>query len=177
MAAKLAFKFTAQVVRVDQGMPYHALPVPADVAAAWKKARVRRLIGTINGESVNRALMNHADGGSFFIVSRDLMKTAGIVRGKPVRLDFRPDPAPHRPEVPAEFAEALAQDPAARARWDTFTPGRRRSLLVYITGAKTEATRIKRSVELARLIRTHSLYGDRQKSRGPAKPPGVRTAD
>ena len=59
----------------------------------------------------------------------------------------------------------LDQDDAARARWDTFTVGRRRSLLIYITGAKTEPTRIKRSLDLARMIRTHNLYGDRLKKK------------
>ena len=68
--------------------------------------------------------------------------------------------------VPVSIA-ALDQDDAARARWDTFTPGRQRSLLVYITGAKTEPTRIKRALDLAQKIRTHSLYGDLQKKSRP----------
>jgi hypothetical protein len=165
MAAKLAFHFTAQLVRVDQGMRYHALPVPDEIAAAWKKAKVRRLVGTINGQAVKRALMSQAGGGGFFIVSRELMKTAGLGRGKPAVLAFKPDPAPTRLDVPEEFSAVLNQDPAARVRWRTFTTGRRRSLLIYITGAKTEATRIKRSLELARMIGTHTLYGDRLKKR------------
>jgi len=166
-AGKLAFRFTSQVVRLDQAMPFHILPVPDAIAAAWKKAKVRRLTGTVNGRAINRALMNHAGGGSFFIVNRDFMKEAGLSRKTPAVLAFRPDPAPDRPELPAEFRVALDQDDAARARWATFTPGRQRSLLVYITGAKTEPTRIKRAVSLARMIGTHTLYGD---VRGRARP-------
>lgn len=165
-AGKLAFRFTSRVVRVDQGMPYHALPVPDAIAAAWKKARVRRLVGTINGHQVKRALMSQAGGGGFFIVSRDLMKQAGISLKTPAVLDFKPDPAPAKLDVPPEFQAALNQDPAARARWDTFTAGRQRSLLIYVSGAKTEPTRIKRALDLARMIRTHTLYGDRLKRRG-----------
>lgn len=161
-AGKLSFRFTSRVVMVDQGMRYHALPVPRDIVAAWKKAKVRRLVGTINGQPVKRALMSQAGGGGFFIVSRDLMKAAGISGRQPVTLDFKPDPAPAQLDVPEEFAVTLNQDPAARERWETFTLGRRRSLLVYITGAKTETTRIKRSLELARMIRTHTLYGDKR---------------
>jgi hypothetical protein len=159
-AGKSAFRFTSQVVRLDQGMPFHVLPVPDEIAAAWKKAKVRRLVGTINGFAVNRALMSHADGGSFFIVSREIMKAAGISPKTPAALAFKPDPAPNQPEMPEEFQLVLDQDAAAKKRWDSFTPGRRRSLIVYITGAKTEPTRIKRALELARKIRTHSLYGD-----------------
>jgi uncharacterized protein YdeI (YjbR/CyaY-like superfamily) len=93
------------------------------------------------------------------------MKTAGIGRKNPAVLDLKPDPTPHRLEIPAEFSAVLNHDAAARARWDTFTTGRRRSLLIYITGAKTEPTRIKRSLELARMIRTHTLDGDLRKKR------------
>lgn len=164
-AGKLAFRFTAQVVRLDQGMPFHALPVPDDIAATWKKGKIRRLVGTINGHPMKRALMNHAGGGSFFIVSRDLMKTAGLSLKTLAVLAFKPDPTPDQPDMPEEFLITLNQDAAAKKRWDTFTPGRQRSLLVYITGAKTESTRIKRSLELARMIRTHTLYGDRLKKK------------
>lgn len=167
-AGKLSFRFTSRAVLLDQGMPFHALPVPDDLAAAWEKAKVRRLVGTINGHPVNRALMNHADGGSFFIVSRDLMKEAGIGLKTPAVLAFHPDPTPEQLDMPEEFQIALNQDDAARARWDTFTVGRQRSLLIYVTGAKTEATRIKRSLDLAQKIRSHSLYGDllKKKSSG-----------
>lgn len=159
---KLAFRFTARVVLVDQGMRYHALPVPDDIVAAWKRAKVRRLVGTINDQPVKRALMGHADGGGFFIVSRELMKRAGIALNKPAVLVFKPDPAPAKLDVPPEFQAALNQDKAARTRWEGFTVGRRRSLLIYITSAKTEPTRIKRSLELTRMIRTRTLYGDRK---------------
>ena len=169
---KLSFRFASNVVRLEQGMPFHALPVPDAAALAWKKAKVRRLIGTINGHPIKRALMNHAGSGSFLIVSRKLMKQAGIGLKTPALLAFRPDPAPDQLDVPAEFRLVLDQDPAARARWETFTTGRRRSLLVYITGAKTEPTRIKRAVELARKIRTHTLHGDLQRKTGRPGPPG-----
>lgn len=164
-AGSLAFRFTARLVRLDQGMPYHALPVPDDIAAAWKQAKVRRLVGTLNGHPAKRALMSHAGGGGFFIIGRDLMKAAGLGLKTPVAAAFRPDPAPGKLDVPPEFAAVLNQDTAARARWDTFTVGRRRSLLIYITTAKTEPTRIKRSLDLARMVRTHTLYGDRLKKR------------
>lgn len=163
---KLVFAFTSRVVRIDQGMPYHALPVPDRAAVAWKKAKIRRLVGAVNGHAVKRALQSHRDGDSFIIVNRDFMQEAGLALHAPARVELKPDPEPTRLDLPEEFRLALQQDPAARQRWDTFTLGRRRSLLVYITGAKTEATRIKRSVELATKIRTHRLYGDAQKNNG-----------
>lgn len=164
-AGKLAFRFTSTLQRLDQGMAFHILPVPDAIAAAWKRAKVRRLVGTINGIPVKRALMNHAGGGSFFIVSREIIKQAKAGFRTAAAMDFKPDPAPDRLDQPEEFLLALRHDAAAQARWATFTPGRQRSLLSYITSAKTEPTRIKRAVELVTKIATHSLHGDRQKPR------------
>jgi hypothetical protein len=156
-SSRLEFRFTATLVRLA---PFHILPVPEAAAMAWKQARIRRLLGTINGHPIKRALMNHAGGGSFLIVSRDFIKAAGLGFRSPVALVFRPDPTPDRLDLPEEFQAVLDQDDAARSRWETFTPGRQRSLLVSITGAKTEPTRIKRAIELATKIRTRTLYGD-----------------
>jgi hypothetical protein len=162
-ASPLRFRFTSSLARVEAGMTFHVLPVPDNYAARWRRARVRRLVGTINGHPVNRALKNHADGGSFLIVGRDLMKAAGIGFRAPARLDLQPDPAPDRLDLPEEFRIALAQDEGARARWETFTRGFQRSLLSYVASAKTEPTRIKRALDLAAKIRTRTLYGDVRK--------------
>lgn len=156
------FTFTATVVRLDTGLRYHALPVPDDVAAALKAARVRRLLATINGHSCKRALQNHADGGSFIIVGTDLLKTCGLKFRSAATVSLVADPEPDALDIPEAFALVLAEDTAARTRWETFPIGRQRSLLHYITSAKQEATQIKRARELAEKIRTHSLHGDKR---------------
>ncbi len=164
---RLNFHYTSSLVRLAH---FHVLPVPDKIAMTWKNAGIRRLIGTINGHPIKRALMGHADGGSFLIVSRSTIKTAGISFRTSADMEFRPDPAPHQLDMPEELRLALDQDDAARERWATFTLGRQRSLVSYITSAKTEATRIRRAVELATRIRTHSLYGDLQRKAAPSKP-------
>jgi hypothetical protein len=153
--------FTATVVRLDTGMRYHALPVPDAIATKFKAAGTRRLIAVINGHTCKRALQNHADGGSFIIVGGDLLKTCGLKLRSTATVSLAPDPEPDAVDMPEAFALVLDQDEAARARWDTFSIGRQRSLLHYITSAKQEATQIKRAWELAEKIRTHSLYGDK----------------
>ena len=47
-------------------------------------------------------------------------------------------------ELPEELVEALASDPELADAWDALTPGRRRSHVLYIAGAKQSATRIAR---------------------------------
>lgn len=162
MLKSVVTTFTSTVVRLDTGMRYHALPVPDEIAAKFKAAGVRRLIAVINGHTFKRALQSHADGGSFLIVGGDLLKTCGLKLRSTATVSLSPDPEPDALDVPEAFAFVLEQDDEARARWETFTIGRRRSLVHYIAGAKQESTQIKRSWELAEKIRTHSLYGDKR---------------
>lgn len=51
---------------------------------------------------------------------------------------------PPSEEVPAELAARLAADPALRRAFAALTPGRRRSHLLHITGAKQSETRARR---------------------------------
>jgi uncharacterized protein YdeI (YjbR/CyaY-like superfamily) len=47
-------------------------------------------------------------------------------------------------ELPDELVEALAGDPELSKAWDAFTPGRRRSYVIYLGSAKTSVTRFAR---------------------------------
>lgn len=47
--------------------------------------------------------------------------------------------------MPVELEELLAEWPAAQAAWERLTPGRQRSYLIHINGAKQSATRRSRA--------------------------------
>lgn len=153
--------FSAKVVRLDGGMRYHAVPVPDAVAEKLKAAGSRRVLATIGAHTFRRGLMNHAEGDSYIVLGGDILKTCGLREGSAVVVTLAPDPEPDALEMPECFALVLEQDDEARSRWESFPVGRRRSLLHYITSAKTEATQIKRSWDLAEKIRTRSLHGDK----------------
>lgn len=154
-------RFTASVVRLDSGTRYHAVPVPDDVAEKLKAAGSRRVIATIGGKAFRRGLMNHAEGDSYLVLGGDILKACGLREGSLVVVTLAPDPEPDALDVPGCFALVLEQDDEARARWETFPVGRRRSLLHHISSAKTESTQIKRSWDLAEKIRTRALHGDK----------------
>lgn len=153
--------FTAKVARLDGGMRFHVAPVPDAVAGALKAAGLRRVLATIGAHTFKRGLMNHADGDSYIVLGGDILKTCGLREGSVAAVTLAPDPEPDALDIPECFEIALEQDAEARARWDTFPIGRRRSLLHYISSAKTEPTRIRRSWEMVDKIRTRTLHGDK----------------
>lgn len=161
MARSSTHTFTAKVVRLDGGMRFHVVPVLDDVAEKLKAAGSRRVLATIGANTFRRGLMNHAEGDHYIVLGGDILKTCGLREGSSVVVAIAPDPEPDALEMPECFALVLEEDAEARARWETFPLGRRRSLLHYISSAKTEATQIKRSWELAQKIRTRSLHGDK----------------
>lgn len=68
--------------------------------------------------------------------------------------------APSEP-VPAELAERLAADAELRRAFDALTPGRRRSHVLYVGGAKESATRVRRVERCAEAILAGHGFNER----------------
>lgn len=162
MPDDLAFAFAGPVLRLRAGLRQPYLPLPAEIADAWQAAGVRRLVGTLNGHPVRRAILGRRDGERYVALSRALLRDLGAEEGGTVRAILEPDPEPDRVDPGEELRAALAQDEAARARFEAMTPGRQRSLAHYVTSARRPETRVRRALELAHKLRTHTLYGDRR---------------
>ena len=154
-----SFSFVAPVLVHETGMRQHYLPLPVDVDDAFRAARVRRVIATLNSHTVRRAIVNRKTSGRHLVLSRDLMRTLGAVYGDLVEVELVADPEPDHVDL-GELAAALAADLEAKARFDAFTPGKQRSLAHYVTSAKRPETRAARAEELAHKLRTYTLYGD-----------------
>ena len=54
-------------------------------------------------------------------------------------------PREDAPELPDALREVLEADPAVQAAFDDLTPGRQRSYIFHVSGAKREATRARRA--------------------------------
>lgn len=163
MPEPIAESFAAPVLRSrEAALPYHYLPVPAEAAAALLASGTRRVVATMNGHTARRAIVTH-EGAPVLIVGAGLLRCVGVREGETVFLDVRPDPEPDRIDLGDELEAVFADDKEAADRFFGFTPGRQRSIASYVTGAKRTETRIKRALELAHKLRTHTLYGDLNK--------------
>lgn len=156
--------FAGPVLRTDGGMGMHYVPIPAEVDDALGGARI--VVGTLGGPEhdavpFRRAVHGRGDGAPKLLFGKKVLAEAGLAFGATAFLELEPAADPDAVHLPAELEEALRQDDAARARFETFTPGRQRSLGVHVDQAKRPATRVRRALELCDKIRTHTLYGDR----------------
>ncbi len=158
---ELSFQIMVPILRLEDGMRMHYAPLPLDISDAFEAAGVRRVIVTLNGLEARRAIMGRKDGERHILFGIPFLREARVREGDMAPLEIRRDPAPDTIDLGEEFTEVLEMDEEASERFYAMTPGKQRSLAYYVTSARREETRIKRALELAHKLRTHTLYGDK----------------
>jgi hypothetical protein len=84
-------------------------------------------------------------GGQFMIgVSAENRAAAGIAAGDEVEVELELDTAPREVVVPPDLAEALEQDAAAKAKFESLSYSGKRQHVLSIEGAKSAETRQRR---------------------------------
>ncbi len=152
--------FPAPVLQQEDGQRYHYVPLPADVATAFEREGVRRVVATVNGTPIRRGILNRADGERYLALGIGFLRDVGAAYGDTVVVELAADPEPDRIDLGEELEAVLEQDEEAAARFYGFTLGNQRSLASYVTSAKRPETRVKRALDLAHKLRTYTLYGD-----------------
>ncbi len=71
---------------------------------------------------------------------RDCIRKAIGIEQKGLKVEFKQNPEP----IPEELQNALNEDPALNQAFESLTPGRQRSYILHIGGAKQTKTRISR---------------------------------
>jgi bacteriocin resistance YdeI/OmpD-like protein/uncharacterized protein DUF1905 len=143
-------RFRAKILQ--NGKTATGIRVPDDVMAwlaAGKKPPVRV---TINGH-VYRSTVATIDGQPMVGVSADNRAAAGVAGGDEVDVDIELDTAPREVDVPPELAAALAEDPAAKAFFDSLSNSNKSWHTLQIAGAKTDETRQRRLDKSMQMLR------------------------
>ncbi|MFC0540429.1 YdeI/OmpD-associated family protein [Kutzneria chonburiensis] len=125
------------------------LVVPAEVVEALDAGRQPKVHVTIGGHTYRSTVA--VRGGQFLIpLSAENRTAAGVAAGDEVEVELMLDTAPREVEVPADLAEALASDPAARKVFDGLPFTHRKEYVRWIEEAKkpeTRANRVTKTVE------------------------------
>lgn len=102
-----------------------------------------KVVATVNGYQWRTSIARMS--GEYWLgVSAANRTAAGVGAGEVLDVDVVLDTGTREVEVPADLAEALAADPAAKAFWDGLSYSNKRYHVEQITGAKTESTRERR---------------------------------
>ncbi len=117
--------------------------VPEEIIAALGGGKKPKVNVTVNGFAY-RSSVAVMDGKYLISFSSDKRAATGIKGGDAIAVTLELDTAPREVEVPADFAAALAREPAAAAFFSTLSYSNQSRHVLAIADAKTEETRIKR---------------------------------
>lgn len=132
----------------------HYVMVDSAVANKFLKDGNKRVLCTLNGEcEFHAALMPKKEGGYFINIGSAICKKLKIRQGSPVRVSLRADETPYQFDMPEEFEEVLASDPAARKVFQGLSDGNQRGLIYLVTQVKSADKRIERSLKISSRIK------------------------
>lgn len=124
-----------------------------------------RILGTINGHEIDRALIPRGDGVHYLLISNELMKKIGLRPGFDCAVVIWKNENPNAIPLPEELEAAFDVEPDAKAAFDQQTPGTQRGICHWINSAKRPDTRAKRTAEvMARLQSRHFTLGNRKRN-------------
>jgi ribosomal protein L11 len=139
-------------MRFKATMGDRGVAVPGDPKAEFGGARAP-VAGTVNGSPFRGRLMVYG-GVTYLGFRREIRDAAGgIEPGDEVEVVIERDDAPREVEVPEALSGALADDPEARAVFDSLSFTHRKEYAVWIAEAKRDETRTRRIEKALAMLR------------------------
>jgi hypothetical protein len=106
---------------------------------------------TVNGFTYRSSIARM--GGQYLLgVSKERREAAGIAGGDVLEIDVELDTAPRVIEIPPDLATAFADNPDAKAFWESMSYSNQRWHAEQIEGAKTDDTRARRVAKSVALL-------------------------
>jgi hypothetical protein len=134
------------------------IEVPAEVVEALGHGRRPPVRLTIGGHTYRSTVAFM--GGRFMVpLSAENRRLAGVGAGDAVDVDIELDTEPREVTVPADFADALDQDPAAKRAFDALSYSHRLRHVLAIEEAKAPETRQRRIAKAVTMLREGARAG------------------
>ena len=122
------------------------------VAVVGEGAKRFPVVATVNGYTWRTTVTRM--GGEFLLgLNRAVREDAGVEAGDTVEVKLELDTAPREVEVPEALANALAEDPKARAAFDRLAFTHRKEYARWINEAKRDETRQRRVAQALEMLR------------------------
>jgi Bacteriocin-protection, YdeI or OmpD-Associated/Domain of unknown function (DUF1905) len=136
----MTMKFKTKIVQTGNNTGIEVSESILDKLGGGKKPLV---VVTINGYSYRSAVGKMGD--KFMIsLSAENRKMAGVNGGDSVEITLELDTAPRTVELPPDLQSALAKNKTAKQNFEKLSPSKQKAIVLSITDAKTEETKMKR---------------------------------
>jgi hypothetical protein len=143
-------RFRTTILRA--GKTATGIEVPPELVATLGTTKRPPVLVTINGHTYRSTVA--VMGGVFMVgVSAENRQSAGVAGGDEVDVELVLDTAPRVVAVPADLAEALDHDPAAKKRFDSMSYSHKQAHVLAVEGAKTAETRQRRIAKAVSMLR------------------------
>lgn len=141
----------------------HYVRVPMDVSVFFGGGKGRvRVLGTMNGVAIDRALIPDGEGGHEIIIGTDVRKKTKAEPGQRVTFNIYRNPEPDEINIPEELTAAIEMEPEAVRKFAKMTPGMKRNMAYWVNSGKLPETRAKRAVEILRRLMNNYPFGGKK---------------
>jgi hypothetical protein len=156
-------RFTAVIKQFDQhaektGWTY--IEIPADISEKIKPGNRRtfRVKGKLDDHAIKAVALMPMKGGGFIMpVNAAMRKGTGKRKGATLKVQLEEDADQLQPS--GELLECLADEPRAKAYFDSLTYGHKNYFTKWIETAKTEPTKTKRIAQAVDALGKHMDFG------------------
>jgi hypothetical protein len=149
--------FTAPLERFTNRLTAFYVAVPYSVEDLFGTKGSVRMLGTINGIEVDRALIPTGDGTHHILVPTEMRNKAKLRLGDAVHVVLRKNENPDDVEIPEELIAALELEPEIYSRFHKLSPSVKRGMAMWINSGKKVETRIQRVLEILKRFQQGKL--------------------
>lgn len=145
MAESETYSFETVLMHHEPSNSFY-FTVPEEVGKAMSDKHSLRVICSAKGVEFPRALLRNRAGAYRLTGSKALKRKLKLEIGESFEMVMRKDSSKYGMPMPEELDVLLEQDEMGKKAFEALTPGKRRNIIYYVSSAKTEQTRIDRSI-------------------------------
>jgi Domain of unknown function (DUF1905) len=142
----------------DSNLWGYYLPVPLDIALAYKSAKITRLICHIPilNHQMPCAIMPRGDDRFFIMFNKESIKKFKLREGIPLEITLTEDTSEFGMPLCEELEILFAEDPDFDHYFRKLTPGKQRNIIYYVGKPKSSDLRIRTAIVFANHLKSRA---------------------
>ena len=134
-------KFKTKIVQTGNNTGIEVSEQLLDKLGGGKRPLV---VVTINGSYSYRSAVGKMSNKFMISLSAENRKNANVKGGDALEIDLALDTAPRTADIPEDLQKALDKNKTAKTNFEKLAPSKKKAIVLSISEAKTEATKMRR---------------------------------